>query len=247
MYHQFVNGDRERDELAQAAVAFERAGDARGRAIAYQNSLGVVTDQDHRFGALLEEPRASPGEPHRADDGLAYAEQALALFRQAGDADNVVMSLTNLADYRALCGDIEQASLHAAELVGLSERVIAPELRALAQWTLGRLHQARGELGDAIACFQSVQAVLPEDVAPGLAWLRAECLAEMAATYQALGDAEAARGAWAAALEQLEPISHPMARQIRARLRALDSAAARARLARARGKACAFPRASRVT
>jgi hypothetical protein len=49
----------------------------------------------------------------------------------------------------------------------------------------------------------------------------------MAETYQAQGDAEAARGAWAAVLEQLERISHPMAGQIRARLRALDSGAVR--------------------
>jgi len=49
----------------------------------------------------------------------------------------------------------------------------------------------------------------------------------MAETYQAQGDAGAAREAWAAALEQLERVSHPMAGQIRARLRALDSGAAR--------------------
>jgi hypothetical protein len=49
----------------------------------------------------------------------------------------------------------------------------------------------------------------------------------MAETYRAQGDAEVARGAWAAVLEQLERISHPMAGQIRARLRALDSGAVR--------------------
>jgi DNA-binding SARP family transcriptional activator/tetratricopeptide (TPR) repeat protein len=227
IYWQFADSDHVRAELAQALAAFERAGDVRGQALACENSIGVMTDREYRFGALLEEPRASPGGPQVSDHGLAYAERALALFRQAGDADNVVLALANLAEYRALRGDVEQASRHAAELVGLSEQVTAPELHALAQGTLGRLHQARGELGEAIACFQSVQAVLPEDVAPGLVWLRAECLAEMAETYQALDDAEAARGVWAAALQQLERISHPMADQIRARLRALDSGTAR--------------------
>jgi hypothetical protein len=139
----------------------------------------------------------------------------------------VALALANLAGHRALRGEVEHASRHAAELVGLSERVATPELHALAQGTLGRLHQARGELGEAIACFRSVQAILPEDAAPGLAWLRVECLAEVAETCQALNDAEAARGAWAAVLEQLERVCHPMAGQIRARLRALDSAAAR--------------------
>jgi tetratricopeptide (TPR) repeat protein len=225
-YHQFGDSDRMRAEVKQAVAAFERAGDVRGQAIAYRYSADATTVRYRRFGALLEKPQAGQGGPQWAD-GLACAEQALALSRQAGDADNVALALANLAENRALRGDVEQASRYAAELVGLSEQVTAPELHALAQSTLGRLHQARGELGEAIACFQSVQAVLPEDVAPGLAWLRAECLAEMAETYQALNDAEAARGAWAAVLEQFERNSHPMADQIRARLRSLDSGAAR--------------------
>jgi DNA-binding SARP family transcriptional activator/tetratricopeptide (TPR) repeat protein len=225
---QFDDSDRVRAELAQAVAAFERAGDVRGQAVAYEYSVGVVGGKDRRFGALLEEPSAGrPGGPRVSGDGLAYAEQALTLFRQAGDADGVALALANLAEERALRGDVEQASRHAAELVGLSEQVVTPELHALAQGTLGHLHQARGELSEAIACFRSVQAILPEDAAPGLAWLRAESLAEMAETYQALHDAEAARGAWAAALEQLERVSHPMAGQIRARLRAFDSGAAR--------------------
>ncbi|MGH3248077.1 MAG: NB-ARC domain-containing protein [Trebonia sp.] len=226
IYWQFDDIDRMRAETEQALVAFEQAGDVRGQALACEDSVSVMTG-DCRFGALLEAPRASPGGPQVSDDGLAYAERALALFRRAGDADNVTLALANLAEYRALRGDVEQASRHAAELVRLSEQVTAPEPRALAQATLGRLHQARGELGEAIACFQAVQAVLPEDVAPGLLWLRADCLAEMAETYEALNDVEAARGAWAAALEQFERNSHPMGDQIRARLRALDSGAAR--------------------
>jgi DNA-binding SARP family transcriptional activator len=227
IYHQFDDGDRLRAELAQAVAAFERAGDMRGRAIAYRYSADAMSAQHRRFGVLLEKPYVGLGGPPQADVGLVYAEQALALSRQAGDADNVVLSLVILVDCRALRGDVEQASRHSAELLGLSEQTTAPEVHALVQITLGRLHQARGELGEAIACFRSVQAILPEDAAPGLAWLRAECLAEMAETYQALNDAEAARGAWGAALKQLERIGHPMAGQIRARLRALDSGVAR--------------------
>jgi DNA-binding SARP family transcriptional activator/tetratricopeptide (TPR) repeat protein len=227
IYNQFGDGNRVRAELARAAAAFERAGDVRGRAVADQYSGGGTTDQDHRFGALLEKPRPGPGGWPACDDGLARIEQALAVFRQAGDADNVALALANLAENRALRGDVERASHHAAELAGLSQQVTTPELHALAQRTLGFLHQARGEFGEAIACFQSAQAALPEDITPGLAWLRADCLAEMAETYQALNDTEAARGAWAAALEQLERTGHPMADQIRARLRALDSGPAR--------------------
>jgi tetratricopeptide (TPR) repeat protein len=213
-------------ELAQAVAAFERAGDVRGQAIAYRYCADARTAQYRRFGALLEKPDAGQGGPPWAD-GLADAEQALALSRQAGDADNVALALAVLVECRALRGDVEQASRHAAELLGLGEQATTLELHALAQNTLGRLHQARGEFGEAIACFRSMQAMLAEDAAPGLAWLRAECLAEMAETYQVLNDTEAARGAWTAALEQLERVGHPMAGQIRARLRALDSAAPR--------------------
>ena len=226
IYWQFDDSNRMGAELAQAVAAFERAGDVRGQAIAYRYCADARTAQYRRFGALLEKPYAGQGGPPWAD-GLADAEQALALSRQAGDADNVVLALAVLVECRALRGDVEQASRHAAELLGLGEQATTPELHALAQNTLGRLHQARGEFGEAIACFRSMQAMLAEDAAPGLAWLRAECLAEMAETYQVLNDTQAARGAWTAALEQLERVGHPMAGQIRVRLRALDSAAPR--------------------
>jgi hypothetical protein len=53
------------------------------------------------------------------------------------------------------------------------------------------------------------------------------CLAALHALRAVGPPAWGARGAWVAALEQLERVSRPMAGQIRARLRALDSAAAR--------------------
>jgi tetratricopeptide (TPR) repeat protein len=84
------------------------------------------------------------------------------------------------------------------------------------------VHQARGELREAIACFESALSVPPRGDS-GWIWQQAEYLGEIAETYQALGDVGSARAAWTAALDLLRQAGHPLAAEVGTRLAALPA------------------------
>jgi DNA-binding SARP family transcriptional activator len=230
----FYLGDfgRCRNEFALAVTAFERSGDLHGQAIAHTYLADSLTIRDRTFGERLKQPPPPGAEvPRWAREGLAHAEAALAIFRQEGESDDALMALSVLVDYHALGGDTERASHYASQAVALTRQATAPEMRALMRAMVGYVHQARGECLAAISCFESALAMLPGD-ASAWPWQRAEYLAEIAETYQVLGDIWSAREAWTTALDLLKRTEHPLAAQVRARLSALPETPAR-RLAEA--------------
>jgi DNA-binding SARP family transcriptional activator/tetratricopeptide (TPR) repeat protein len=214
---QFADVSRSRAEFAQAIAAFERSGDVHSQAIAHTYLADGLTFTERRFGQRLNPPRTDADRPRWLDEGLPHAEQALALYHQAGEPDDVLMALSVLVDYHALRGDAELASDYAGQAVAIGRQVTAPEMRATTQAMLGCVHQARGELPEAISCFRRALSLLPGDT-PAWARYRADYLAEIAETYQALGDAEAARETWTTALDLLNRAGHPLAAQVRAKL-----------------------------
>jgi DNA-binding SARP family transcriptional activator/tetratricopeptide (TPR) repeat protein len=216
----FADVDRLLAENALAIAAFERSGDVVGQAIAHTYRADMLPISDRRFGQWIQRQQTESSQPDWLSEGLPHAERALALFHQAGDPDAMVMTLNVLVDYHLLLGDPEQASQYAAQAVARTQHVTAPEVRAWMQAMLGRIHQARGELPEAISCFRSAQAILPDD---NPAWVRqrAEYLAEIAETYQALHEIQPAREAWTTALELLERASYPLADKVRSRLQDL--------------------------
>ena len=213
----FADADRTRSEFALAVAAFERSGNVHGQALAHTYLADVLTITERRFGQRLKRPRTDADRPQWFNEGLAHAKQALALYRQAGDPDDVLMALSVLVDYHALMGDARRAGHYADQAVALSRRITAPDTRAATQAMLGCVHQARGELPEAISCFNSALSLLPGDT-PAWARQRAEYLAEIAESYEALGDVQSAREAWKAALELLDRAGHPLAAEVRSKL-----------------------------
>ena len=212
--------DRTRTELDLAIAAFERSGDVHRQAIAHTYLADTLTITERRFGQRFRRARPDAERPPWVDEGLAHAEQALALYREAGDPDDMLMALSVLVDYHALRGEAERASHYADQAISIGRQVTAPDMQVLTPAMLGCVHQARGELHEAIECFRSALSMLPGD---SFAWARqrAEYLAEIAEAYQALGDVQSAREAWTTALDLLDRAGHPLAAQVRSRLRSL--------------------------
>jgi tetratricopeptide (TPR) repeat protein len=163
---QFADVHRTLAELTLALAAFERSGDVHRQAIALTYLADALTITERRFGQRLKRPRTGAERPRWVSEGLAHAQRALALYRQAGEPDDVLMALSVLVDYHTQLGDLERASRYADQAVALIHQGTAPEMRALTQATLGFVHQARGELPEAISCFRSAMAMLPGDTGP---------------------------------------------------------------------------------
>ncbi len=180
----------------------------------------MLTLTESAFGQRLKGPGMEAGDQQWVREGLAHAERAVVLYHQAGDPDEVLMALAALVDYHSLRGDVELASRYSDQAVELSRRVSSTDMLVVTQALLGYAHQARRELPEAISCFRAAVSMLPGDT-PAWARQRAEYLAEIAETYQSLGDARSAREAWTTALDLLNHVGHPMAAQIRAQLSAL--------------------------
>jgi tetratricopeptide (TPR) repeat protein len=82
---------------------------------------------------------------------------------------------------------------------------------------LGLVHRLHGEFGVAINSYQEALTVLP-DAGPRSVLPRADILINLGDTYQAAGDQQAARHAWRDALQILDDIHHPGAKQLAVRL-----------------------------
>jgi tetratricopeptide (TPR) repeat protein len=135
------------------------------------------------------------------------------------------MALGVLVDYHALLGDAELAGRYADRAAAIGRRVTAPEMRAMTWAMQGRVHQAREELTEAIASYQSALSALP-GFTPAWARYQAEYLAEIARSYQELGDVSLARESWTAALDLLRRAGHPLAAQVRSELGTLPGSSA---------------------
>jgi tetratricopeptide (TPR) repeat protein len=211
---------RARVELALAIEAFERSGDVHRQAVAHTYLADALTITERVFGQRLDPPRTDADRPGWLNECLVHARRALALYHQAGDPDDVLIALSVLVDYHALLGDGERAGHYAEQAAAAGQRATDPTMRALTPAMRARVHQARGELTEAIASFRSALSMLPADT-PLLARRRAEYLAEIAESHEALGDLEAAREAWTTALDLLDRAGHPLAADVRSRLAAL--------------------------
>jgi DNA-binding SARP family transcriptional activator/tetratricopeptide (TPR) repeat protein len=221
----FSDVNRARTELALAIAAFERSGDVHRQAIAHVYLADVLTITEWRFGQRLKQPHTDAERPPWISAGLAHAEQALSLYHQAGDPEDMLMALSVLVDYHILRGDTGLASHYADRAAAIGQQVAAPDMRALTHDMLGRAHQARGELREAILCFRSALEMLPGGT-PAWAHRRAEYLAQIAEAYQALGDIQAAREAWTTAVDLLKRAGHPLAAQVRPKLSTLPGPSA---------------------
>jgi DNA-binding SARP family transcriptional activator len=212
--------NRARTELALAITAFERSGDVHRQAIAHVYLADVLTITEGRFGQRLKPPGTDAERPPWISEGLAHAEQALGLYHQAGNPDDMLTALSVLVEYHSLRGDTERVSHYAGQAVAIGRQVAAPDMRAVMHDMLGRAHQARGELPEAISCFTSALEMLPGDT-PAWAHRRAEYLAQIAGAYKALGDVQSAREAGTAALDLLNRARYPLGADVRAKLSAL--------------------------
>ncbi|QFZ21264.1 tetratricopeptide repeat protein [Saccharothrix syringae] len=188
------------DALAHLRCALDlhaRAGDTTGTAITHF-SLGAAYDLR--------------GRPVRA---LRHARNALQLFRETGDQAWEAFSLTAVGWYHGKAGRHAQALAHGIEAAPLLDRIGDRDGKAHNLHCLGRAHHNLGRHAEAARCYRDAAALFRELGSP---YLEATSLDHLGNALRAAGDRAGAFEAWGRALEVLEPLAHPDAVEIEAKL-----------------------------
>jgi len=214
---EFGPADQVLSERYQALQHFEQAASLAGQAFAHRFVSDALCAGSVKFGAMLRDDPADPLVRRRASEGLAHAEQAVALYRQLDLQNGEMWARLYAAYHHARLGDAETASGQCAQGLGLAMELGDPQGQSFGQFMMGFACQASGDLHGAIDRFLAALSMVPKGD-PSAQGTRGEYLGELAETYQAIGDLGAARGAWQEAMEIYEAMHHPAAEQVRARL-----------------------------
>jgi DNA-binding SARP family transcriptional activator/tetratricopeptide (TPR) repeat protein len=214
---EFGTADQVLAERYEALEHFERAGDPGAQAYGHQYLSDALCRGSVKYGAMLRDDPADPGVRRRASDGLAHAQRALVLHREAGNRGGVMWAHQYCAYHSARLGDAVAAQGHCEQALELAAELGDPQGQSFARFMMGFACQASGDLDRAVACFNEALSLVP-DGGPSTAGMRAELLSELGETYRAAGDLPAARDAFGQAMEYYQSLHHPGADELRARL-----------------------------
>jgi DNA-binding SARP family transcriptional activator/tetratricopeptide (TPR) repeat protein len=153
----------------------------------------------------------------RPRDALEHAKQALASYRAGGNPRGEADALNYIGWSYALLGDHAEALVHCQPALALYQEVGDRDGEAAAWDSLGYAHQHLRHDADAIVCYRQALA-LRRDL--GDRYWKATTLTHLGDIHHAMGDAGAARAAWADALDILTDLDHPQADAVRAKLEA---------------------------
>ncbi|MEV4413118.1 tetratricopeptide repeat protein [Catellatospora sp. NPDC049609] len=181
------------------------------RATAQYSALGDLDGQAQtHFHLSWMQERAQ-----RLDDALHHAEQALRLSVAAGSRAGQADALNSVGWYHALRGDHDGAIRHCRQSLELHQLLGNRSGQANAWDSIGYSHARLGRHREAIThyrmaleLFQQVESTMDE----------AEVLDHLGDAYAELGEHSQARESWARALRLLDPLDHPDAAAIRAKL-----------------------------
>ncbi|WP_281369097.1 BTAD domain-containing putative transcriptional regulator [Phytohabitans rumicis] len=166
-------------ELASAAAAFERCGDAHGQAIA----LRTLANALRRRG--------------RFADAIQTFRRALELYEESGDTVGAWQSLRYIGQTHLDLGDNEEALRVLTAAAEIARPSGQPRLLAQTAYWLGRVHLARRDVSPAVAQFQYVFAAAGD--ADGIG--RAYALHGLGDAARLAGDGELAARHLESALE----------------------------------------------
>jgi tetratricopeptide (TPR) repeat protein len=221
------------DRAAQAAIleglarSHTRLGaldDARSvyqRALVLSAELGDHAGQAHNHMGLAY----VADQQGRHADSSWHEKQSLALVCEAGDGLGDANSVNGVgwvlyggmrvASKRDRPGNYERALEYCSEAMKLLVEQDHRDGQAAMWDSLGRIHQALGNLVDAIDCHQRAVDITRQI---GDRYLEAEALLGLGDTHQAAGDPDDAAEAWHEALVIFEELNHRRAESVRAKL-----------------------------
>ncbi|MGX1364997.1 DNA-binding SARP family transcriptional activator/predicted negative regulator of RcsB-dependent stress response [Streptomyces canus] len=164
------------------------------------------------------------GDAHAA---LGAAQRALALLRAHGgpDPDNdrvrtATASALNATGWcHILLGRHREGLDHCTQALALHEQLGDDVLAAHTRDSIGHAHHRLGEYEEAVTSFHHALALYRDH--DDLRWFVSGTLMRLGDSHLSLGRPDAARAAWAEALDILERLAHADAEQLRARLRRL--------------------------
>jgi DNA-binding SARP family transcriptional activator/Tfp pilus assembly protein PilF len=228
------NAATQRTALAAAQRLGDLAAQARARrALGHASTLlGSYQDAGVHFGQALElyrrlGDRTGQGRAHvglsevcerlgRYDEALAHNMQALDLHRSAGDRTWEAAALNNVGWCHAQLGDYRQALAYCEQALALNQELGDRNGEAYAWDSVGYARHHLGEYLQAVACYQRALALARE---VGDRFNQVEILIRLGDSHDADGQPQAARKAWQQALNILNDLDHPLADEIRGRLR----------------------------
>lgn len=189
--------------LRRALDLFAELGDPIGQARAH---LGIAFTRT-RGGAVR--------------DSLPHLRRALDLFTTAGYAAWCAQTLNDLGWTHALLGEYAEAIAYCEQ--ALSQTRLLGDLHGQANThdSLGFAHHHLGNLAAAVDHYRQAERLFSQC---GERYLEAETLVRRGETLLAMGEREAARGAWEHALMILDDLNHPDSAGVRVRLRAVAAA-----------------------
>jgi DNA-binding SARP family transcriptional activator/Tfp pilus assembly protein PilF len=176
--------------------------------------FGAVGDRIHQGNVHLAIARAYARQ-HRVEDSMDEKRRALETFQQVGHRPGEAQALNAIATGLIEQGEYEQGlemcerALVLARELGI-ERGVAATLSGIAL-----AHHKAGRPAEAIAAYRQSADLLRE---LGDHSRYAQTLVDLGDVHQAAADPDAATAAWREALAILDPLDHPDAVPLRARL-----------------------------
>jgi tetratricopeptide (TPR) repeat protein len=186
--------------LARALDHLRRAGDLPGQALTHFSASMVY------------------GWTGRLAEAVTQGEQALALFRQAGNQAYQGWALADLAECHARLGNYDLARGYARQALQAGPATADPTALAFAWHALGLVHSQLGDPRQAVSCYRQALAFARERKYSLARGLLVRLLADSGDACRDAGDLPAAAGAWQQALLVLDEQGWPDLLGIRARL-----------------------------
>jgi tetratricopeptide (TPR) repeat protein len=199
-YSQLESRDAAYAHMRQALSRYEEAGDRIGQARLHLD-IGHVLEKQGRY---------------RED--LAHSQRALELFRAASHRGGQARALNAVGWSHLRLGDYHQPITYCTQALDLYSEG-GDTLGAGCTWdSLGLAYFHLRRYADAIPCYQRAIEMLRNN---GELYNQATAQAHLGDTHRAVGDHEAAQAAWKAALDILDEMSHPEAKELRGKLQGL--------------------------
>lgn len=177
--------------------------------------LGLHTDRAHLYvdiGWMFERQ-------DRHYEAIDSATKALELYVAAGRQAGQARALNAIGWSHALLGNHQQSISHCRQALRLLQEIGDRPGEAHTWDSLGYAHHHDGDHVVAVSCYEHAIAIFRD---LGDKYYEADTLIRLGDTHRARGVLPATRASWQLALEILERLEHPDAKQVRVKLEDLE-------------------------
>jgi DNA-binding SARP family transcriptional activator/Tfp pilus assembly protein PilF len=204
---------RARHSLGQACIRLGREAEGKAQLNGALQLYGQLADRSgqahvHLCFSVISEQH------HQIKDAMASTERALDLLGPGVNPYLRATALNNMGWCCAQNGDYVKALSWCEQALALHQELGSRSDEAYVWNTTGYAHHHLGRYALAIECYQRALRL-----GEGNHYENGRTLTSLGDSYQAAGDAVAARDAWQRALANFETLGHPDAAEVRARLR----------------------------